>query len=42
VAAATSIGVVAIADLSAIAIHFAELTVREGLAGLPWNQIVWG
>jgi uncharacterized protein len=42
VAAATSIVLVAIADIAAILVHFTEFVVREGIAGIPWNLIVWG
>lgn len=42
VAAATSIVLVAIADIGAALTHFTQFILREGLYGVPWNLIVWG
>jgi uncharacterized membrane protein YfcA len=42
IAVATSLVLVVVADLSAAITHFAQFTVREGGAGIPWNVIVAG
>lgn len=41
VAAATSVVLVAVADLSGALTHFVQFTIR-GEAEIPWNLIVWG
>lgn len=41
-AAATSIVLVAVADISAILTHFTQFVVAEGIEAIPWNLIVWG
>lgn len=42
IAAATSIVLVAVADVSAIVTHFTQFMLQEGLGAIPWNLIVWG
>jgi uncharacterized membrane protein YfcA len=42
VAAATSIVLVAVADISAILTHFTWFVTHEGVGAIPWNLIVWG
>lgn len=42
VAAATSIVMVAVANVSASATHFVQFVTAEGLTAIPWNLIVWG
>lgn len=41
-AAATSIVMVAIADISAILTHITQFMTREGAEAIPWNLIAWG
>jgi uncharacterized membrane protein YfcA len=42
IAAATSIILVAVADISAVLTHFTQFVMREGVGAIPWNLIVWG
>jgi uncharacterized protein len=42
VAAATSIVLVAVANLSASLTHLVQFAATRGLADIPWNLIVWG
>jgi uncharacterized membrane protein YfcA len=42
IAAATSIVLVAVTDISAVLTHFTQFIVGEGLGAIPWNLIVWG
>lgn len=42
VAAATSIVLVAVADLGAILTHFSQFVINQGIGAIPWNLIVWG
>lgn len=42
IAAATSIVLVAVADISAILTHVAQFALQEGIMAIPWNLIVWG
>lgn len=41
-AAATSIVLVAVADISAILTHFTQFMLEEGIGTIPWNLIAWG
>jgi uncharacterized membrane protein YfcA len=42
VAAATSIVLVAVADISAVLTHLMQFLIAEGAGSIPWNLIVWG
>jgi uncharacterized protein len=42
VAVASSIVLVAVANLSASATHLVQFTMTRGLGEIPWNLIVWG
>lgn len=42
VAAARSIVLVAVANLSASATHLVQFAMDRGLGDIPWNLIVWG
>ncbi|MFU8765908.1 MAG: sulfite exporter TauE/SafE family protein [Haliea sp.] len=42
IAAATSIVLVAAANISAVSIHFSQLIAAEGISAIPWNLVVWG
>lgn len=42
VAAATSIVLVAVANLAAAATHLVGFAIGDGLGEIPWNLIVWG
>jgi uncharacterized membrane protein YfcA len=42
IAAATSIVLVAVADLGAIVTHFSQFLLTDGITSIPWNLIVWG
>jgi uncharacterized membrane protein YfcA len=42
VAAATSIVLVAVADISAVLTHTIQFVTQEGMRAIPWNLIVWG